>query len=163
LPTATASEPRRSWRRAGTTSTSPPGACMCAGPRAGMPACIQYQPCGREIRLSHSFPHAAARLRVQARQRRPRHSRHSGLSRPPIDHVHRALYGFDTPSVQEFLEGLTPSSRPQPRSRPSLLRCSIVRRRRGCLTNCRHECCCCERDIGLARQPRPIRVRGTLC
>jgi integrase len=33
--------------------------------------------------ISHSFPHAAARLRVQARQRRPRHSCHPGLSRPP--------------------------------------------------------------------------------
>ena len=29
---------------AGTTSTSPPGDCMCAGPRLGMPACIRYQP-----------------------------------------------------------------------------------------------------------------------
>ena len=44
---------------------------------------------GREIHLSRSFPHAAARLRVQARQRRPRHSRHPSLSRPPLDHVHR--------------------------------------------------------------------------
>jgi hypothetical protein len=42
--TATASEPRSWWRCDGTTSTSPPGACMCAGPRVGMPACIQYQP-----------------------------------------------------------------------------------------------------------------------
>jgi hypothetical protein len=38
---------------------------------------------GREIHLSRSFPHAAARMRVQARQRRPRHSRHPGLSRAP--------------------------------------------------------------------------------
>jgi integrase len=61
---------------------------------------------GREIHLSHSFPHAAARLRVQARQRRPRHSRHPSLSRPPLDHVHGPLHGFDAQSVQEFLEGL---------------------------------------------------------
>jgi hypothetical protein len=44
LPTATASEPRSWWRCDGTTSTSPLGACMCAGPRAGMPACIRYRP-----------------------------------------------------------------------------------------------------------------------
>ena len=50
-----------------------------------------------------SFPHAAARLRVQARQRRPRHSRHPSLSRAPLNYVHRALYGFETKSVQEFL------------------------------------------------------------
>jgi Outer membrane protein beta-barrel domain len=62
---------------------------------------------GREIHISHSLPHAGARLRVQARQRRPRHSCHSGLSRPPFDHVHRALYGFDTQSIQELLERLT--------------------------------------------------------
>jgi integrase len=65
---------------------------------------------GREIHLSHSFPHAAARLRVHARQRRPRHSRHPSLSRPPLNHVHGPLYGFDTQSVQEFLERLTPCS-----------------------------------------------------
>jgi hypothetical protein len=54
-----------------------------------------------------SFPHAAARLRVQARQRRPRHSRNPSLPRAPLDHVHGSLYGFDTQSVQEFLERLT--------------------------------------------------------
>jgi hypothetical protein len=43
LPIATASEPRSSWRCAGTTSTSPQGACTCAGPRAGMPVCIRYR------------------------------------------------------------------------------------------------------------------------
>ena len=43
---------------------------------------------GREIHLPRSFPHAAAHLRVQARQRRPRYSRHPGLSRPPLHHVH---------------------------------------------------------------------------
>ena len=64
---------------------------------------------GCEIQFSRPLPHAAARLRVQARQRRPRHSCHSGLSRPPLNHVHRALYGFDTQSVQELLEGLTSS------------------------------------------------------
>jgi hypothetical protein len=37
------------------------------------------------------------------------HARHSGLSRPPIDHVHGPLYGFDAQSVQELLEGLTSS------------------------------------------------------
>ena len=62
---------------------------------------------GREIHLSRSFPHAAARLRVQARQRRPRHSRHPSLSRPPLDHVHGPLHGFDAQSVQEFLERLS--------------------------------------------------------
>ena len=31
------------------------------------------------------------------------------LSRPPLDHVHGPLYGFDAQSVQEFLEGLTSS------------------------------------------------------
>jgi integrase len=64
---------------------------------------------GRKIHLPRSFPHAAARLRVQARQRWPRHSRHPSLSRPPLDHVHGPLYGFDTQSVQELLEGLTSS------------------------------------------------------
>ena len=43
----------------------------------------------REIHVSRSFPHAAPRLRVQARQRRPRHARHPGLSRPPLDHVYQ--------------------------------------------------------------------------
>jgi hypothetical protein len=38
---------------AGTTSTSPPGACMCVGPRAGMPVCIRYQP-GRVGRCASS-------------------------------------------------------------------------------------------------------------
>ena len=61
---------------------------------------------GREVHLSRSFPHAEARLRVQARQRRPRRSRHPGLSRAPLDHVHGPLYGFDAQSVQAFLEGL---------------------------------------------------------
>jgi type 1 fimbriae regulatory protein FimB/type 1 fimbriae regulatory protein FimE len=41
----------------------------------------------------------AARLRVQARQRRPRHSGDPSLSRPPVDHVHGPLYGFDAQSV----------------------------------------------------------------
>jgi integrase len=59
-----------------------------------------------EIHLPRSFPHAAARLRVQARQRRARHSRHPGLSRAPFDHVHRPVHGFDAQSVQAFLEGL---------------------------------------------------------
>ena len=54
---------------------------------------------GREIHISHSLPHAAARLRVQARQRRPRHSRHPSLSRPPLNHVHGPLYGLDAQSV----------------------------------------------------------------
>jgi hypothetical protein len=50
---------------------------------------------------------AAVGMRVQARQRRPRHSRHSSLSRPPIDHVYGALHGLDAEPVQELLEGLT--------------------------------------------------------
>jgi hypothetical protein len=41
--TATASGPWSWWHCAGTTSTSPPGACMYAGPRAGLPACIRYR------------------------------------------------------------------------------------------------------------------------
>jgi hypothetical protein len=41
---APASEHRSWWRCDGTTSTSPPGACMCAGPRVGTPACIRYRP-----------------------------------------------------------------------------------------------------------------------
>ena len=61
---------------------------------------------GREIHLPRSFPHAAARLRVQARQRRPRHSRHPSLPRPPLDHVHRPIRRLDAQSVQEFLERL---------------------------------------------------------
>jgi integrase len=50
---------------------------------------------GGEIHVPRAFPHAAARLRLQARQRRPRHARHPSLSRPPIDHVHGPLHGFD--------------------------------------------------------------------
>jgi hypothetical protein len=34
-------------------------------------------------------------------------TRHSGLSRPPLDHVHGAVHRFDAQSVQEFLERLT--------------------------------------------------------
>src|SRR5262249_51392176 len=60
-----------------------------------------------EIHLPRAFPHAAACLRVQARQRRPRHSRHPSLSRPPIDHVHGPLHGLDAEPVQNLLEGLT--------------------------------------------------------
>src|SRR6516165_10930456 len=37
------SGPRSWWHCAGTISTSPLGACMYAGPRAGMPACIRYR------------------------------------------------------------------------------------------------------------------------
>ena len=44
-----------------------------------------------------------ARLRVQARQRRPRHSRHPSLSRALLGYFHRALYGFETKPIQEFL------------------------------------------------------------
>jgi integrase len=54
-----------------------------------------------------AFPHAAAYLRVQARQRRPRHARHPSLSRPPIDHVHGPLHGLDAEPIQKLLEGLT--------------------------------------------------------
>jgi integrase len=61
----------------------------------------------REIHLARSLPHAAPRLRVQARQRRPRHSRHPSLPRPPLDHVHGSLHRFDVQSVQAFLERLT--------------------------------------------------------
>jgi type 1 fimbriae regulatory protein FimB/type 1 fimbriae regulatory protein FimE len=50
---------------------------------------------------------AAACLRVQARQRRPRHSRHPSLSRPPIDYVHGPLHGLDAEPIQKLLEGLT--------------------------------------------------------
>ena len=60
----------------------------------------------REIHISRSFPHAASRLRLQARQRRPRYSRHPSLSRPSLDHVHSPVHGFDTQSVQELLERL---------------------------------------------------------
>jgi hypothetical protein len=65
--------------------------------RAGMVAKFRF------LVHSHMLRHA---LRVQARRRRPGHSRHPGLSRPPFDHVHRPLSGFDTQSVQAFLEGL---------------------------------------------------------
>ena len=40
-------------------------------------------------------------------QRWPRHSGHPSLPRPPLNHVHRALCGFDIKSVQELLERLT--------------------------------------------------------
>jgi pimeloyl-ACP methyl ester carboxylesterase len=40
--TATALGPRSWWHCVGTTSTSPPAACMYAEQRAGMPACIRY-------------------------------------------------------------------------------------------------------------------------
>jgi len=62
---------------------------------------------GCEIRVPRAFPHAAACLRVQARQRRPRHSRYPSLSRPQIDHVHGPLHGLDPEPVQKLLEGLT--------------------------------------------------------
>jgi integrase len=62
---------------------------------------------GCEIHVPRAFPHAAACLRVQARQRRPRHSRHPSLSRPPIDHVHGPLHCLDAEPVQKLLEGLT--------------------------------------------------------
>jgi Phage integrase family len=62
---------------------------------------------GCEIHVPRAFPHAAACLRVQARQRRPRHSRHSSLSRPPIDHVDGPLHGLDAEPLQKLLEGLT--------------------------------------------------------
>ena len=145
--TATVSGPRSWWHCAGTTSTSPRGACMYVGPRAGMPACIRYRrgkaarcasSCakpqvpirlhlgasravvrsrisahgcqggrGCEIHVPRAFPHAAACLRVQARQRRQRHSRHPSLSRPPIDHVHGPLHGLDSEPIQKLLERLT--------------------------------------------------------
>jgi integrase len=77
---------------------------------------------GCEIHLSRSFPHAATCLRVQARQRRPRHSRHPSLSRAPLYHVHSSLYCFDAQSVQEFLERLTfPLSRSRSSPRPHLV------------------------------------------
>jgi integrase len=57
---------------------------------------------GREIHIAHSFPHAAARLRVQARPRRPRHSRHPSLPRPPLNHVHRALYALTPNRFKNF-------------------------------------------------------------
>ena len=62
---------------------------------------------GCEIHVPRAFPHAAACLRVQARQRRPRHSRHPSLSRPPIDHVHGPLHGLDSEPIQKLLERLT--------------------------------------------------------
>jgi hypothetical protein len=62
---------------------------------------------GGEIHVPRAFPHAAACLRVQARQRRARHSRHPSLSRALIDHVHGALHGLDPEPIQELLEGLT--------------------------------------------------------
>ena len=36
----------------------------------------------------------------------PRHSRDPGLSRPPLDHVHGPLHGFDAEPIQKLLEGL---------------------------------------------------------
>src|SRR5262249_55156641 len=62
--------------------------------------------CGCEIHVPRAFPHAAACLRVQARRRRPRHSRHPSLSRPPIDHVHGPLHCLDAEPLQKLLEGL---------------------------------------------------------
>jgi Phage integrase family len=54
-----------------------------------------------ETYLPRAFAHAAARVRLQARQRWPRHSRHPSLSRPPIDYVHGPLHSLDA-----VLEGL---------------------------------------------------------
>ena len=45
---------------------------------------------------------SAACLRVQACQRRPRHSRHPSLSRPPIDYVHGPLHGLDPEPLQKL-------------------------------------------------------------
>ena len=70
---------------------------------------------GCEIHLSRSYPHAAARLRVQARQRRPRHSRHPGLSRPPLHHVHGSLLPSPRRSVGAGRRDLLSSVR---RARP---------------------------------------------
>ena len=49
----------------------------------------------------------ALRKLLREAQRRPRHSRHPSLSRPPIDHVHGPLHGLDAEPLQKFLEGLT--------------------------------------------------------
>jgi hypothetical protein len=65
-PTAMASG-LRSWSHCdGTTSTSPPGACMYAGPRAGMPACIRYRPgkvghCGSSYAKHQHRPTSSSR------------------------------------------------------------------------------------------------------
>jgi integrase len=69
---------------------------------------------GCEIHVPRAFPHVAARLRLQARQRRPRHSRHPGLSRPPIDHVHGSLHGLDAEPVQKLLSGRNKTARYSP-------------------------------------------------
>src|SRR6516225_1506824 len=62
--------PRNWWHCAGTTSTSPLDACMYAGPRARMPACIRYQrgkaarcasSCGKPQRPHTSSSRSAAR------------------------------------------------------------------------------------------------------
>jgi integrase len=84
---------------------------------------------GGEIHVPRAFPHAAACLRVQARQRRPRHSRHPSLSRAPIDHVHGALHGLDAEPVQKLLEGLT-------------FQASIKRRRTAAMPITRHSSAC---------------------
>ena len=93
-------------------------------PRAVVRSRISAHGCqggrGCEIHVPRAFPHAAACLRVQARQRRPRHSRHPSLSRPPINHVHGPLHGLDAESVQKLLEGLTfQASRIKRRLRPT--------------------------------------------
>ena len=93
-------------------------------PRAVVRSRISAHGCqggrGCEIHVPRAFPHAAACLRVQARQRRPRHSRHPSLSRPPINHVHGPLHGLDAKSVQKLLEGLTfQASRIKRRLRPT--------------------------------------------
>jgi hypothetical protein len=59
-------------------------------------------PNGR-VRCSLAIPTASTR----ARYRRPRHSRHLALSRPPLDHVNRSLFGIDAQSIHEFFERLS--------------------------------------------------------
>ena len=96
-----------SMRRSKTipASASPARSAVRAASRISAHGCQGGHGC--EIHVPRAFPLTAACLRVQARQRWPRHSRHPSLSRPPIDHVHSPLHGLDAEPVQKLLEGLT--------------------------------------------------------
>jgi hypothetical protein len=103
---------------------------------------------------SHMLRHG---LRLQARQRRPRHSRHPSLFRPPIDHVHGPLHGHDAEPVQKLLEGLTfQASRIKDSVRPVS---AHARRRwspKGCRFNRRLLVSDCHIPECICRMARPI-------
>ena len=60
-----------------------------------------------QIAVSGTPAHAPAFSRLQTGQCRPRHAQHSALSRPQVNHAHRALYRAVSGAVQELFPRLT--------------------------------------------------------